>query len=736
MKHFTLIALLIAAAAPAHASTNRQVEVGELVLKNLGSDPSSPASGKVTIFSRSSTGKQYKKDSSGNVSQIGGAGGGGVNFIGQTTTWSPDNTDDRDLETSVGNWLAFKDAAASIPVDLTGGSPSVTCTRSTSDPFDGTASLLMAFPASNTQGEGCSVVFNVQPAYQGRNVTISSSLGVVSGSIVSGDVGVWVYNVTKTSLIQAQSGASACSIMGQDLTCTFPTTGRDATPVNHQYRLGFYRASTSTTAVTVKGDNFKISPETTPQGMAGSDCQAYTMTVTGSTSNPTKSSSPVTDAAYGCRVGDSLEIQYDFIASGTTGAAAGSGTYIFGLPSGLTIDTAKVTASTAQGKGTVGSAMVGTATANFWGSAKVYNSTGIALEVGNETTGKSQIGSAFQPFTTSSLNYSFRARVPIVGWASNVQIGESSTFRISTYLANGTRVTGSAPTALGQYRSYLRNASANTYTETNGNPTTTPTIADGIALYRPTAWGTASTNNSPVKYEIFVGKNKPAVRFDFYGSSGRTGAIDAKPGEYATSRAIGLSTSYDPTTGIATVVSPADANYTNAGFLGWDGTGAVQATGAFFDISVSENPQFVGSQSPRSVVRLTTGNGHGSVNTKIRRFTTIVENKGTAITYADSATAGASFTINEDGVYSMTYVDAKSSGGWNVGISKNSTQLTTSIASVTDADVLMMNEGGTNQKNIVSATVPLVAGDVIRPHTDGGVDQTTYTRFVITKVSN
>lgn len=58
-----------------------------------------------------------------------------------------------------------------------------------------------------------------------------------------------------------------------------------------------------------------------------------------------------------------------------------------------------------------------------------------------------------------------------------------------------------------------------------------------------------------------------------------------------------------------------------------------------------------------SMVRLNTANGYGSTNTKIRRFTNVVTNQGSDITYADSPTLGASFTINTAGMYSVSFTD-------------------------------------------------------------------------------
>lgn len=129
-----------------------------------------------------------------------------------------------------------------------------------------------------------------------------------------------------------------------------------------------------------------------------------------------------------------------------------------------------------------------------------------------------------------------------------------------------------------------------------------------------------------------------------------------------------------------------------------------------------------------------TGNGHGSTNTKIRRFTTAMTNVGTAITYADSATLGASFTINETGLYAIFYADYHGASTV-IGASVNSAQLTVGISSITTGNRLFC----INQiaGNVVSASrvVRLSAGDVVRAHTEGvntGADATNV--FSIRKV--
>ena len=64
-------------------------------------------------------------------------------------------------------------------------------------------------------------------------------------------------------------------------------------------------------------------------------------------------------------------------------------------------------------------------------------------------------------------------------------------------------------------------------------------------------------------------------------------------------------------------------------------------------------------------------------------------NVGTAITYADSATLGATFSVAETAIYALKGEDRRWAGVFQFGVSKNSTQLTTDIYSITAADRLV-----------------------------------------------
>lgn len=147
----------------------------------------------------------------------------------------------------------------------------------------------------------------------------------------------------------------------------------------------------------------------------------------------------------------------------------------------------------------------------------------------------------------------------------------------------------------------------------------------------------------------------------------------------------------------------------------------------------------VGTKAQRHTVRVSNGNAtsHGSTNTKIRRFATTVESRGTAITYADSGTLGGSFTINEPGVYAIAYSELRAGASCLMGISRNSTQLTTGINGITNADVLAISENAADHPAQCGGAFILDAGDVIRAHTDGNPGSTdVYVRFTITKLGD
>jgi hypothetical protein len=136
-------------------------------------------------------------------------------------------------------------------------------------------------------------------------------------------------------------------------------------------------------------------------------------------------------------------------------------------------------------------------------------------------------------------------------------------------------------------------------------------------------------------------------------------------------------------------------------------------------------------------------NGFGSSAAGVPRFTTIQRYVGGAITYSDSSTLGATFTINEPGVYvgtalAFSNASAASEATITLNASTGDDDLTLT-GGITTTVVLAHNRSyvsGSNGAAGCTFIKELDVGDVIRMQTDGGTpgSGTGYFQFRIVKV--
>lgn len=655
-----------------------------------------------------------------------GSGSGGINFIGLDTNFQFLNSDDVDAETSVGNWATYADAAGSMPVDMTGGSPNITLARTTTvgEVLNGSGSFEVTKDAANRQGQGVSVLTNIPLGYRGKRASISLPLKIISGSLVEGDLKCFLYDITNSQVLTP--------INNDILTSSTLNMGVDIPSNCAQIRFGFHFASTSASEVNFSFDDVFVGPKDLILGATITDEIDESSLISfdnfGTTTN---------HSIFTRQVGNKLQIRGSF----TSGTSVASPAAII-LPNKYKIDSSKFNTDHSalgilhyQGNGGAG----GVFTLNY-SVTLYYDGSDISKIYMGAQSGTTN--GEFIPVNASTLLASggvgnFYLEVPIQGFSSNVINGNSVSFNASSLAANGSNVTAT-PTLLGEFRTLIKDNAAFTLSDDATAQSSASIAADGFHIYATSGSG-AGTSGQPNSISLFVGKNKQ-VKFQFYANTGRTGEISTDV--WVTSIEVGLHKHYNPTTGIATVqLALLGGNVTRyVGDTFSETSGGTGASDCYFDIIVSENNLPLISQVTENEVEVNTPSGWGSTNTYVRLFSVISKQNGDAISVVNSATLGTYFTINKDGVYALSYLSDYTSSTLTFYITKNESTLNANPTSV-GASVVSFGYGATANSYGFQTTsvVNLRAGDIIRPMTDvtaaGGASVAADTKFRITKVA-
>jgi len=629
-------------------------------------------------------------------------------------------------EVNATGWSAYADAAGTIPVDGTGGSPTTTLTRNTTTPLRGDADFKIIKDAANRQGEGASYDFTIDKADTLSTITIKFDYSVTV-NFVNDDVTMFIYDVTNAAVITLNNDAGLKG--GGKFQGTFLST--DST----SYRLIFHIASTNAGAYDVNFDKVFVGVTPVSFGPAMSDfIDKGAIGLTAVTTDPTKGTT-TEDRILVKRVGDEnfYKIEYHQTVAGT----AGSGVYLIELPDGAQADPDKISIGTDSNKGRCGEVNILQGTVEFEGWAYMHDSTHLAVLAHDLNNVFLDWGPNFT-LANSIVHLELRARVPILNQTTNTVNSESKTFRISTFIKNGTRVTAT-PTVLGEFRTYVKTISAQTGTDTAPTQTQSDMALNGMRIFS-TVFASAGTGGNPDRWEIFVGKNKN-IRFEDYESTGRTDLIDTTLHETANeTEYYGTMKSYDPTTGLVVIDSIIQNASTTTRAVGRTqntaGAAPSTVTDAYFEIVVSDNnflveiaSNFLGS------VDFDTRIGSGSTDTKIARYTdanTVVN--GTGLSENGSTAAnGSVVTVEEDGILDVTVFGTHSvAGDSSVGISINSNQLTISSTTITLAHFYgsnMITTAATNSGSASATGVRVFKGDKIRQHHATNAPNGTRARF-------
>lgn len=327
-------------------------------------------------------------------------------------------------------YAAYADAAATSPVDGTGGSPNITITRSTSSPLRGVGSFLITKDAANRQGQGISYDFTIDSADQGKVLQGSFDYAISSGTYADDGMSIWIYDVTNSRLIQpAPYLLKNHSLPSERMAFEFQTS-IDST----SYRLIIHQASTSASAYTIKFDNVSVGPQAKLYGSAVTDWQdagAISFTNISGTINQKKVK----------QVGDTAKYNITFTAS-----SAGSGTILVVLDK--SIDTSKLAVGSLCGivKGT------DAGVAHYVGMPIVANDTTILIAAHATTDYSTTV-----PFTWGSGDLiQLDIEVPILGWSSSQIMSSDANTRtiVSRVYKNGSQAVTSGDTKITGFTSY------------------------------------------------------------------------------------------------------------------------------------------------------------------------------------------------------------------------------------------------------------------------------------------
>jgi len=165
-------------------------------------------------------------------------------------------------------YSAYADVASPQPVDATGGSPTVSITRTTSSPLSGDACLLFTKDAADRQGQGFSYDFEIDKADEGKVFSIELDYAVASGTYSGGtpstDSDLTIYIISKEfgTVIQPSGFKLDGAVVGvvNRASCSFQPPVSAGGGSARQFRLAFHVATTSTSPYTVKLDNISVSP--------------------------------------------------------------------------------------------------------------------------------------------------------------------------------------------------------------------------------------------------------------------------------------------------------------------------------------------------------------------------------------------------------------------------------------------------------------------------------------------
>lgn len=307
-----------------------------------------------------------------------------------------------DAEGTVSGSL-YADATA-VPVDGTGGAATATHAQTTTSPLSGANSWLYT-PGALGDGFAHTITIDREDLAQVLSIELSGEI-TTPASYTDGDMQFWI--VAPSGAVIQPTGYKILKGIG-----TFKTQATfQAEATGTAYKVLLHQATAATAWTSLKYE-IRCGPQVKSYGAVTTDWQAYTPTFSGF-------GAPTSVTGFWRRMGDSVQIQVNFITGTTTADEAR-----VGLPNSLVIDGAKMSGTVISGQwncssfgATVYPTLLAEANASY-----VTFTIDLNAHSGFTKVAGSSIGNGITMTVQSAL-------IPIKGWSSGQLLSSDGDTRV------------------------------------------------------------------------------------------------------------------------------------------------------------------------------------------------------------------------------------------------------------------------------------------------------------------
>lgn len=333
----------------------------------------------------------------------------------------------------------YADGAAS-PVDGTGGSPTATITISATSPLSGSKSFIFT---SGALGNGGAAPFTLEVADKSSMQTLVVS---TDGAFASGDLSVWLYDVTNSVLISPQPTQFLSPASGKQQFIFQMGTGTSYKFLIHQATANSFTAKfeMSLSAMPFAG----YGPLTTDAVEFDASAGVFIKAVT---TDPVFGTITRNEGRFSKNAG-MIYYSWQFEQADNTGSSAGSGNYLIKLPYKMDLTKYGVAQNFTDTSGGLKVAVSGNLVANFNGgdffingNLYVYDEQNLYVAARTQSGSYNFWSASFGQLNTAGvLNFNLNAQVHTLGLSAETKVISEYDGRVVALIAQGNPASASA----------------------------------------------------------------------------------------------------------------------------------------------------------------------------------------------------------------------------------------------------------------------------------------------------